>query len=507
MSIRRKVMFISLLTSNVALVAAVTAFVIFVGISSRNTMIQDLTILADAIGGNCTAALAFDDPKSAVDILSALEADPNIQEAGVFRRNGKLLARYEKSGSPDSLPPLPLRDPGSYFDNHTVTVFRSISLDRELAGVIYIQSNTTALWALLKKNGIVAVILSLAAMGLSFILSLRLQSLISKPISDLAQTARSVSREKNYALRATHTSKDEIGDLISGFNEMLGQIQERDASLRSHRDRLAQRAEEISKINTRLIAARDKAERASQAKSTFLANMSHELRTPLNAIIGYSELILEEAGDTIDKATRKDLENIRSAGMHLLSLINDVLDISKIEADRMPVCPEIFDISSLIEEVAETVRSEVGKNGNQLILDYPSPIGEMTADRMKTKQILFNLLGNAAKFTQQGVVSISARRKCTDGCEWIHFLVADNGIGIKPENREKIFDLFTQGDASTTRKYGGTGLGLALCKRFCHMMGGDIEVSSNPGGGSIFEFYLPSAYDVTAAAKIPFGLG
>ena len=238
--------------------------------------------------------------------------------------------------------------------------------------------------------------------------------------------------------------------------------------------------------------AREAAEAANRSKSQFLANMSHELRTPLNAILGYSEMLQEEAAEQELESFAADLERINSAGKHLLALINDILDLSKIEAGKMELFVERFDLAELIDEVASTVQPMVYKNANTLKVVRAAGLGEMRADQMKVRQTLYNLLSNAVKFTQGGTITLDADRQLMDGGEWIVFRVADTGIGLSDEQLSKLFLDFSQADASTTRRFGGTGLGLALTRRFCQMMGGDVSVQSVLGEGSVFTIKLPA---------------
>ncbi len=256
-------------------------------------------------------------------------------------------------------------------------------------------------------------------------------------------------------------------------------------------------------------SALEAAESANRAKSTFLANMSHELRTPLNAIIGYSEMLKEEAEELGSCESVPDLEKICSAGKHLLSMIDDILDISKIEAGRMDLYLETFDIHALIESAVATARPLVEKNGNTLEVYCPDNLDTMHADMTKVRQVLLNLLSNAAKFTKNGKIAIGVERIKNEqlrmknqlesseilifNSEFLSFRVADTGIGMTQEQLQRVFQPFTQADASTTRQYGGTGLGLAISQRFCLMMGGSIEASSTLGSGTTFTVFLPSA--------------
>jgi signal transduction histidine kinase/DNA-binding response OmpR family regulator len=242
-----------------------------------------------------------------------------------------------------------------------------------------------------------------------------------------------------------------------------------------------------------VIKAKEIAETANKTKSLFLANMSHELRTPLNAILGYSEMLQEEVVEKhLAGKFGNDLAKINAAGKHLLALINDILDLSKIEAGKMELFLETFDVAKMIEEVASTLRPLVEKNVNTLHIQCAPDLGWMHADQTKVRQGLFNLLSNACKFTREGNITLQADGQSTDGREWIVFSVTDTGIGLNSEQIVKLFKDFTQADASTTRNFGGTGLGLVLTRRFCEMMGGEVTVSSVPGKGSVFTIKLPT---------------
>jgi signal transduction histidine kinase/CheY-like chemotaxis protein len=240
-------------------------------------------------------------------------------------------------------------------------------------------------------------------------------------------------------------------------------------------------------------------EDANRHKSEFLANMSHELRTPLNAIIGYSEMLEEEAADLDQKTFIPDLQKINGAGKHLMSLISNILDLSKIEAGKMDLYLEDFEIIPMIKEVIATVKPLIEKNANTLQLHYADGLGQMRSDVTKLRQMLFNLLSNASKFTERGTITLSVGRESVNGSQWVNFSVSDTGIGMSPEQTSKLFQAFTQADSSTTRKYGGTGLGLAISQKFCQLMGGEITIESAVGQGSTFRVRLPA---IVAESKV-----
>jgi signal transduction histidine kinase/HAMP domain-containing protein len=242
---------------------------------------------------------------------------------------------------------------------------------------------------------------------------------------------------------------------------------------------------------------------ASRHKSEFVANMSHELRTPLNAIIGYSEMLQEEAEDLGYADFTPDLQRINAAGKHLLALINDILDLSKIEAGRMDLYLETFDLATMLHDVETTVQPLVEKNANTLVVRCADTLGTMYADLTKVRQALFNLLSNASKFTKQGTVALEVVRQTEAGTEWITFCVSDTGIGMTPAQLGRLFQAFSQAEVATARQYGGTGLGLAITKQFCRLMGGDVTVESKFGQGSTFTMRLPAEVTTTSAATRP----
>ena len=306
------------------------------------------------------------------------------------------------------------------------------------------------------------------------------------PVRRLATAARQVE-QGNYAGRIADSGRDELARLARGFNQMANAI-ERDI-------------EERQRTAGELAEAREQAEVANRAKSGFLANMSHELRTPMNAIIGYSEMMLEEMQEEGVEEYAADLQRVLAAGRHLLALINDILDLSKIEAGRMDLFLERFDVQQMLAETVSTIEPLVARNGNTLRTEFAPDLGAMRADVTKVKQSLFNLLSNAAKFTSRGTVTLAARREPGEDGDRLVFRVIDTGIGIPENSLDRVFEEFAQADESTTRDFGGTGLGLPISRRFCRMMGGDIDLVSRRGEGSTFTITLPAEVDAMEAAR------
>jgi len=352
---------------------------------------------------------------------------------------------------------------------------------QEMYGTLQVNYNGSFYQTLItnaRKN----IFLAIGVVALFLLLMQRFVANLLKPLRVMAHGLSVIDLEEYHQLPVLKKGvSEEIRQVWHAVNEVLERLKQRDEEF-------------LAEHKAAETALRDKleAESASQAKTQFLANMSHELRTPLNAIIGYSEIIQEEVEASGNKEHSSDLTKIHSSGKHLLSLINDILDISKIEAGKIQLYIEVFDLYQIIQDAVVTVKPMFDKNLNNFQLICNKEIGMMRGDKIKTRQILQNLLSNAGKFAKNGNIELVVSQQIVQNKNWFNFLIKDDGIGIGDKQLEKLFQAFVQADASTTREYGGTGLGLAISQGFSSIMGGTITVKSTLGEGSVFHLKLPA---------------
>ena len=465
-SIRSKLTLMTMLTTSLALVVACAGFAIFDYFNYRQELVDQLNMHAAVVGGNSTAALAFANATDASQTLETLNAENNIEAAAIYGEEGNLFAKYTMPAFKDFVFPAQAESNTHYFGSGSLEVFKDIVVDGKKIGTVYVRSNLERIRARTQKYaGISVLVVIVCGLG-AFVLAKRLQRFVSDPIQHLYGTAKTISVEKNYSLRAVKQCDDELGILIDCFNEMLSQIQERDRNLEK---------------------ARTDAEQANSAKSDFLAKMSHEIRTPLNGVIGTVQLLL----DTGLSAQQRRLAHLaRASGDALLTLINDILDFTKIEAGKMELEHIEFNPQDIAEEAMDILGSKAANKGLELACHTDDKASQgVQGDPDRLRQILTNLINNAIKFTEKGsvVVRLRMEKETKTHCV-LKFQVTDTGPGIPAARLHRQFQRFSQVDASTTRKHGGTGLGLAISKQLVEMMGGEIGVESEVGKGATFWF-------------------
>jgi PAS domain S-box-containing protein len=612
-------MLIGMATSFSSLLLAAFAFVLVDRHRDRQGLVQDVSTMARLVADRSTAALTFDDPGLAAENLAALRIKPTVTAACIYAADGSVFAEYRSPRGTQYRFPGAEDEPVHRFEDGHLSLFEPVVLDGTRIGTVHVRASLRELAVLRREYLLSAAAIVAFASLVAFVLSTRLQRLVSAPLARLTQTAQRIATQKDYSVRAPAEGEGEIASLARTFNEMVGVVEAESAAsaraqaalgasearlrqivdvvphmifvkdregrfllanravaeaygtsvsellgrpqaelgldgeqvrgwhekdlkvldeglelfvaeepfrdvsgalrylqttkvplvledgvtravlgvaidvterkraddeLRTYRDHL----EDLVKERTaELAVAKEKAEESDRLKSAFLATMSHELRTPLNSIIGFSGVLMQGLAGPLNEEQQKQMGMVCGSAGHLLALINDVLDISKIEAGQLTFATETFDLGASLANLVRSAAPLAEKKGLSLGHEIGSEVGEMTSDRRRVEQIVLNLLSNAVKFTDHGSVKLA----CTADDERATIRVVDTGIGIRAEDLGKLFRPFRQVDAGTARHYDGTGLGLSISRKLAELLGGSIEVESEPGRGSTFTVVLP----------------
>jgi signal transduction histidine kinase/DNA-binding NarL/FixJ family response regulator len=491
LSIRTKLILLAGSAVFIALVMSSSGIVVNDAAMMRQATIDQLEVQARMMEFNSDGVLAFHEAEAAEDLLQSMSLHPAVEVACLLDASGEVFASYTKTaGAPLNLPARLVPGARAGVDDadiEIVTPVREDGDDSEPLGTLYIRANTHNLAAHMAAQIRYIALVSAGSLLAAMAIIAFLQKAISGPILRLTEAAQVITREEDYSIRVDHDSLDELGTLYSSFNRMLDALKSTHDQVANQAEQLAQEVAVRTQTEADLVVAKDAAEASDRAKSQFLANMSHEIRTPLTGILGFTDVLLA-GGDDGDVARRQEyLMTIQASGQHLLGLINDILDLSKIESGRLEFASEACHPDRLVTEVVRVLQVKANEKSLDLDVRWETKIPQIIfTDAARVKQALLNVIGNAIKFTARGGVEIVVRLVSFQGRPHLEFEVRDTGIGVAADKLEKIFDPFVQADNTVTRKFGGTGLGLAISRRIARGLGGELTAASEVGQGSRF---------------------